>query len=544
MTMVTDAGYVQQQRFVLDNWLVPTSAYVAAIPSMSVPLFEHQRRSLQFMIDHETRSVRDLAGVHESFHGIRREATTSQIPGHKKGGILADALGLGKTVTSLALVAVRPAPTLIVCTPSVLGQWEREIAHKTSLEFETFDPKKPLPAKDLVLVTYSTLTRHATPEFLGRFVRVILDEAHTMSNPFVHKVAKDFEIVWCLSATPLKNLDRQLAALLGPKEFDMSDSTGKVTATWLLYCLTCRHTHHSATALPAVEECTAAVALNSEELQKYAKSLESVKASISSGHRRICLSVLTHTRRYLSSGVWNPLGDREGVGTEEAPEDDVCPVCIDVYQDPVATQCKHWFCRECLGLVRRRTARCPMCRQGIGRITPAKRSTVDDEGEEEDPEEPSFKEGSKALAALAHLGTKTIIFSEFRSTLQNMRAVLAQNGIGAGLVLGNATAARRAKAFQEFQTDPECHVLLLTTRATSAGVSLPAANTVIFMEPCLDAHAHEQAIGRAVRLGNVASTVKVVNLVAENTIEEDISAFVTEHRKGPTQEAIKNFLGI
>lgn len=548
----TEASHLQERRYLLDNCLAPSSTYAAAIPSVSVPLFEHQRRSLQFMVEREIETVRDRAGVHESFKyfGYGRIATSSQIPSHKKGGILADALGLGKTVTSLALVAVRPAPTLIVCTPSVLGQWQREISEKTALECEAFDSKNPTPTKDLVLITYTMLARH--PELLGRFPRLILDEAHTMSEAFVEKVAKDAEIVWCLSATPVKNLGRQLAALIGTTAATFKDRVyTNELMTWLMDRLVCRHTHHSAVALPAVEERVVEVAPNSEELVRYAKSLDRATSLAVNGHRRVNLSILMHTRRYLSSGLWRSLASslgEEATQQQEAPEDDVCPVCIDVYQDPVMTQCKHWFCRDCLNLVRRRsTAKCPMCRQAIGRVVSGKRKSPDTEEEDQDDdddEEEEYNEGSKALAALANLGTKTIIFSEFRDTLKNLRTVLTQNDIGVRMVLGSDDAQKRANTFHAFQNDPECHVLLLTTRATSAGVSLPAADTVIFMEPCLSPSAHEQAIGRAVRLGNVASTVNVVNLVAENTIEQDLFRYVKEHNKQPTHEAIKNFLGI
>ncbi|XP_030274914.1 nuclear factor 7, ovary-like [Sparus aurata] len=49
-----------------------------------------------------------------------------------------------------------------------------------------------------------------------------------------------------------------------------------------------------------------------------------------------------------------------------------CPVCQDVYQDPVLLSCSHSFCRDCLQnwWRRKRTQECPVCRRRSSRSEP------------------------------------------------------------------------------------------------------------------------------------------------------------------------------
>jgi len=47
------------------------------------------------------------------------------------------------------------------------------------------------------------------------------------------------------------------------------------------------------------------------------------------------------------------------------PEDDLtCPVCFDIFKDPVLLSCSHSFCRNCLKSCRDKGMReCPVCRK-------------------------------------------------------------------------------------------------------------------------------------------------------------------------------------
>ncbi|GMF25308.1 unnamed protein product [Phytophthora lilii] len=85
-----------------------------------VPLYEHQRRSLHRMLQIE---ARDEAVARFNF---------GMLDYFSKGGCLADAIGMGKTATMLALIAGEPrdyaaGANLLVAPSHLLAQWKLEV---------------------------------------------------------------------------------------------------------------------------------------------------------------------------------------------------------------------------------------------------------------------------------------------------------------------------------------------------------------------------------------------------------------------------------
>lgn len=166
----------------------------------------------------------------------------------KKGGILADTMGLGKTIQSLALILAHPSPdptrktTLIVAPLALLKQWEEEIASKVkpayklkTLVFHGNGKRRVTPAKllsyDVVLTTYGTLIweykiidegrKNKKPVILHddvTFHRVILDEAHKIktrkgkSALGAAKIKANYRL--CMTGTPFMNKVREIYSLI------------------------------------------------------------------------------------------------------------------------------------------------------------------------------------------------------------------------------------------------------------------------------------------------------------------------------------------
>lgn len=62
------------------------------------------------------------------------------------------------------------------------------------------------------------------------------------------------------------------------------------------------------------------------------------------------------------------MAENMDVDTEEGPalrQDLTCPLCHNIYRDPVLLPCSHSLCRECLLANRRFDKRCPMCRKEL-----------------------------------------------------------------------------------------------------------------------------------------------------------------------------------
>ena len=86
---------------------------------------------------------------------------------------------------------------------------------------------------------------------------------------------------------------------------------------------------------------------------------------------------------------------------------------------------------------------------------------------------------------------------------------------------GSTLLQDRTFMVQEFQTNPNVFVFILSTRAGGLGITLTAADTVIFYDNDWNPTMDSQAADRAHRIGQ-NKTVHVYRLVTRNTVEERI----------------------
>ena len=151
-----------------------------------------------------------------------------------KGGILADECGLGKTITIASHLMNNKIPKhrdLIVCPLSLMIQWKRELkrvykngknATPKILLFHGPKRVERLTEKkwDFIITTYSILGSGQLNKF--KWGRVVLDESHNIRNGLLSKkpkaaaaayiVGKHSKYNWCMSATPLCNRMKDIAA--------------------------------------------------------------------------------------------------------------------------------------------------------------------------------------------------------------------------------------------------------------------------------------------------------------------------------------------
>ncbi|XP_070978606.1 zinc-binding protein A33-like isoform X2 [Oncorhynchus clarkii lewisi] len=62
----------------------------------------------------------------------------------------------------------------------------------------------------------------------------------------------------------------------------------------------------------------------------------------------------------MAECAWN---EEMSEGPDLLQEDLTCPVCKDLYREPVLLSCSHSFCKECLEQSRKMVQRCPVCRK-------------------------------------------------------------------------------------------------------------------------------------------------------------------------------------
>lgn len=111
-------------------------------------------------------------------------------------------------------------------------------------------------------------------------------------------------------------------------------------------------------------------------------------------------------------------------------------------------------------------------------------------------------------------GAKVIVFVPFTGALQAVADELAKD-FSVELVHGSVSKTERDRIFSAFQKSPDPQVLVANAAAMSHGLTLTAANTIIWFAPINSLEVYEQANARIVRPGQKLNTL-IVNVEASD----------------------------
>lgn len=228
-------------------------------------LLSHQKQGLHFMTDHEKAeddsSNPDSSGFslwkpqvdkkgRQTWYNVITSQEVAKKPDPVQGGILADMMGLGKTLSILSLIAetkgeartfaaqnapgdlmVNAKATLIVCPKSVMSNWSEQIrAHvkPNALSVYTYhgsnrtDDVEELRQYNVILTTYNTAAAEFTvkgrPLASVNWFRIVLDEAHQIRNQNTQVAKGCCQLAaqrrWAVTGTPVQNGLGDLGALI------------------------------------------------------------------------------------------------------------------------------------------------------------------------------------------------------------------------------------------------------------------------------------------------------------------------------------------
>lgn len=99
------------------------------------------------------------------------------------------------------------------------------------------------------------------------------------------------------------------------------------------------------------------------------------------------------------------------------------------------------------------------------------------------------------------------------------------------VVDGRVSQENRQRAVDSFQNDPTCKVFIGNIKAAGVGLTLTASSNVVFLELPWTPGDVEQASDRIHRIGQEASSVNVWFLLAAGTIEEEIAELLDSKLK-------------
>jgi SNF2 family DNA or RNA helicase len=106
---------------------------------------------------------------------------------------------------------------------------------------------------------------------------------------------------------------------------------------------------------------------------------------------------------------------------------------------------------------------------------------------------------------------KVIIFVPYRHTIELVSRYLTDHHISNQVIQGDVSATQRANIINQFQSMEEPRVLVIQPQSASHGVTLTAANTVVFWSPVMSVETYLQCIARMDRVGQV-NKMTVVHL--------------------------------
>jgi len=116
------------------------------------------------------------------------------------------------------------------------------------------------------------------------------------------------------------------------------------------------------------------------------------------------------------------------------------------------------------------------------------------------------------LEAVEQTERKVIIFALFRAAIESISTFLKKHGIASEEIHGGVTATKRGDIIRRFQTQAEPSVLVMQPQAAAHGITLTAADTVIFYGPLMSVEQYTQAIARADRKGQDSDKVTVIHI--------------------------------
>ena len=410
------------------------------------------------------------------------------------GGILADDMGLGKTVQLLCVICAYKdnggkKPCLVVCPSSLCLNWQNEaekftIGMQSIVVHGTLEERKnqiaSIPNYDIVITSYELLKRDIEEykKYDFKFKYIIADEAQYIKNNNTQnaKAIKNIsaETRFALTGTPIEN---SLSELWSIFDFIMPGYLFGYRKFKELY------------ETPIIKEGNE-VAMN--KLKKLIEPfvLRRIKGEVLTELPDKMVSVLNSQMVDEQRNIYlSYLAKAKKNAMEEIQENGIEKSQIKILA--LLTRLRQICCHPSLFI------------------------------DNYKGESGKLNQCIEIVKDAIQSGHKILLFSGYTAMFEIIEKELQKENIEFLKLTGQTKVSERINLVDEFNSNPNKKLFLISLKAGGTGLNLVGADVVIHYDPWWNLSAENQATDRTYRIGQKRN-VQVYKLITKNSIEEKI----------------------
>lgn len=137
------------------------------------------------------------------------------------------------------------------------------------------------------------------------------------------------------------------------------------------------------------------------------------------------------------------------------------------------------------------------------------------------------------LEVIEESSHKVLVFVPFTHTIELLQEYLEKNKVSCDVISGKVSVNNRADIIKRFQNTPQPHVLIIQPQAASHGLTLTAANTIVWYAPVPSVETYLQANARIDRPGqhNPMTIVHIKGSEIEAKLYALLRSNISNHEK-------------
>ena len=410
----------------------------------------------------------------------QKEAITKLVSNKKY--ILADDMGLGKTSSAImASINLKLKKVLVVCPASLKVNWKREIENYSDEPIGIVEGKKWEDGK-YVIINYDILKNfHSLPKdsdkktqiLDSKFDLVIIDEAHYVSNgkaqrtKLVNNLTSKIERLWLLSGTPMTSRPMNYYNLL-------KLVGSRVANNWINY------------------------------VRRYCDGKQ-----IFRGYRKIWLTFGATNLEELRDKTNDKVLRRLKEDVLELPDKIITPVYMELKSKVYESEMGEY-------LDWRRQNRNRGLSIQLSKLMQVRQIIAMEK----------VKETTQLIDQCLQQDKKVIVFTNFTTPLMTLHEKYKKESV---ILNGAMKKEDRQKSVDSFQNDDKVKVFIGNVRAAGVGITLTAAEVVIFNDLSFVPSDMSQCEDRAFRIGQ-DKKVSCIYPIYDNTIERTIYEIVNKKK--------------